>query len=88
MRENSRSSEYSDDREFSKSSEYFNGPKIDKTCSEYSDGSKNSDNSEISRSPIFKQVCYKSISVGVDTFSNKKRIPMSYSHDSICAREP
>ena len=83
MPENSRSSEYSDGREISKSSQYFDGPKIDKTCSEYFDGSENSDSSEISRNQIFKQICYKSSSVGVDTFSNKKRIPMSYSHDSI-----
>ena len=77
MSENSRSSEYSDDREFSKSPEYFDGSKIDKTYSEYFDDSENSDSSEISRSQIFKGVCYKSSSVGVDTFSNKKRNPMS-----------
>ena len=76
MPENSRSSEYSDDREFSESSEYF-GCKIDKIYSEYFDGSENSNSSEISRSQIFKEVCYKSSSVGVGTCSNKKRIPMS-----------
>ena len=77
MSENSRSSEYSDEQKFSKLSEYSDGPKIDNIYSEYSDGSKNSDGSKISRTQIFKEVWYKSSSVGVDNFRKKKRIPMS-----------
>ena len=50
MSEISQWSEFSDDRKFSKSSEYSHGPKIDKTYSEYSDGSENSRGSKVSGS--------------------------------------